>query len=178
MQTANKNDVKPIACGMPIPTPEGEFTAYYSANGLCRLEFPSGAKQRRSNSRPARPPAHVRRWHAAASRALRRALGGRPVKSLPPLDLSVGTGFQQRVWRALRRIGWGRTLSYTQVAEVIGSPRAVRAVGGACGANPIPVFVPCHRVVAANHGLGGFSGGLAWKRRLLACEGSTSGDLL
>jgi O-6-methylguanine DNA methyltransferase len=91
---------------------------------------------------------------------------------LPPLDLSGGTGFQQRVWRALRRIGWGRTKSYAQVAEAIGSPTAVRAVGGACGANPIPVLVPCHRVLAANLRLGGFSGGLNWKRTLLAREGS------
>jgi O-6-methylguanine DNA methyltransferase len=61
-------------------------------------------------------------------------------------------------------------LSYAEVAEAIGKPKAVRAVGGACGANPIPLFVPCHRVLAANHRLGGFSGGLEWKRTLLARE--------
>jgi O-6-methylguanine DNA methyltransferase len=162
---------------MPIPTPEGEFTAYYSINGLCRLEFPAGTKNRHSRSQPAKPPSKVRRWHATTTNALRLTLAGRPATNLPPLDLSAGTPFQQRVWHALRRIGWGRTLSYTQVAEVIGSPRAVRAVGGACGANPIPVLVPCHRVLAANHGLGGFSGGLAWKRRLLASEGNADGNV-
>jgi O-6-methylguanine DNA methyltransferase len=162
---------------MPIPTPEGEFTAYYSANGLCRLEFPSGAGKSHGRPQPAKPRLKVRRWHAATTSALRLTLAGRPAKALPPLDLSAGTVFQQRVWRALRRIGRGRTLSYTQVAEVIGSPRAVRAVGSACGANPIPVLVPCHRVLAANHRLGGFSGGLHWKRRLLASEGNADGSV-
>ena len=75
------------------------------------------------------------------------------------------------MWRALRKIALGRTWSYAQVAQAIGNPKAVRAVGGACGANPIPVFVPCHRVLAANSGLGGFSGGLNWKRALLKREG-------
>jgi O-6-methylguanine DNA methyltransferase len=90
---------------------------------------------------------------------------------MPPLDLCAGSEFQRRVWRALRRIPPGRTATYGQIAQAIGHPRAVRAVGGACGANPIPVLIPCHRVVAAGGGLGGFSGGLAWKRLLLAREG-------
>jgi O-6-methylguanine DNA methyltransferase len=90
---------------------------------------------------------------------------------LPPLDVSVGTAFQQRVWSALRKIGCGQTQSYGEIAQAIGKPKAVRAVGGACGANPIPVLVPCHRVLAANRKLGGFSGGLNWKRTLLAREG-------
>jgi O-6-methylguanine DNA methyltransferase len=105
------------------------------------------------------------------TKALVRALAGQTPKDLPPLDLSVGTNFQQRVWGAMRRIALGQTWSYAQVAAAIGNPKAVRAVGGACGANPIPVFVPCHRVVAANHRLGGFSGGLNWKRTLLGKEG-------
>ncbi len=98
-------------------------------------------------------------------------LAGRAPKSLPPLDISAGTQFQRRVWQALREIGMGTTKSYAQVADAIGKPRATRAVGGACGANPIPVLIPCHRVLAANQRLGGFGGGLDWKRRLLACEG-------
>jgi O-6-methylguanine DNA methyltransferase len=96
---------------------------------------------------------------------------GRNPKSLPPLDLSSGTAFQQRVWCALRRIASGETRSYTEIAIAIGHRKAARAVGGACGANPIPVLLPCHRVLAANHRLGGFSGGLDWKIRLLAREG-------
>jgi O-6-methylguanine DNA methyltransferase len=85
--------------------------------------------------------------------------------------LSNGTTFQRKVWNTLRKIARGRTKSYGKIARAIGKPKAVRAVGGACGANPIPVLVPCHRVLAANKKLGGFSGGLKWKRELLAREG-------
>jgi O-6-methylguanine DNA methyltransferase len=105
--------------------------------------------------------------------ALKNALAGRAAKNLPPLDLSAGTEFQQKVWNALRKISAGRTKSYGEIARAIGKPKAVRAVGGACGANPVPIFVPCHRVLAANNKLGGFSGGLSWKRTLLAREGAS-----
>jgi methylated-DNA-[protein]-cysteine S-methyltransferase len=170
MSTVNINKVVGCMFAMPIPTPDGEFVAYYSASGLCRLHFPAKVRKRWNKTAAARPPTSVQRWHAAATKALNRVLGGRPPINLPPLDLSGGTVFQQHVWGALRRITWGRTKSYGEVAEAIGNAKAVRAVGSACGANPIPVFVPCHRVLAANQGLGGFSGGLAWKRRLLAPE--------
>lgn len=68
------------------------------------------------------------------------------------------------------KIKFGQTQSYGELAATIGNPKAVRAVGGACGANPIPVLVPCHRVLAANQRIGGFSSGLAWKRKLHALE--------
>jgi O-6-methylguanine DNA methyltransferase len=171
-----KSDIPTSIHAMPIPTPDGEFTARYSRQGLCGLEFPSGTKRRKKEIVTARPAAQVRRWHAAVSKALRLALAGRPVNALPPIDLSSGTQFQQRVWHTLRKIARGRTWSYAQVAQAIGNPKAVRAVGGACGANPIPVFVPCHRVVAANSGLGGFSSGLYWKRALLKREGVRLSD--
>jgi len=167
----NRSNVAAAPHELPISTPEGQFIARYSKLGLCSLAFPSRTKRRPSDAISARPPAQIRRWHATASKALRLALAGRPPKALPPLDLSAGTDFQQRVWRALRRIAWGRTWSYGEVAQAIGNPRAVRAVGGACGANPIPVFVPCHRVLAAGNTLGGYSGGLNWKRALLQREG-------
>ena len=166
-----RNSVAESTCEMPIPTPAGEFAAYYSERGLCRLEFPAATKRPKGKVNWARPPAPIRRWHASVSKALRLTLAGRPPRRLPPLDLSAGTDFQRQVWRTLRKIGWGRTRSYAQVAQAMGKPKAVRAVGGACGANPIPVLVPCHRVLAADQRLGGFSGGLAWKRTLLAREG-------
>ena len=71
----------------------------------------------------------------------------------------------------MTEIQFGQTRSYGEIAVGIGKPKAVRAVGGACGANPIPVLVPCHRVLAANRKIGGFSSGLDWKRTLLAREG-------
>jgi methylated-DNA-[protein]-cysteine S-methyltransferase len=82
-----------------------------------------------------------------------------------------GTPFQRRVWTALRAIPFGRTATYGEVAEAIGSRKAVRAVGGACGANPICVIVPCHRVIGADGSLTGFAFGEDTKRRLLRHEG-------
>lgn len=86
-----------------------------------------------------------------------------------------GTAFQKSVWRAMQKISLGKTKSYGEIAAAIGRPKAVRAVGGACGANPVPVLVPCHRVLAANNKLGGFGGGLDWKRSLLKREGVNYG---
>ena len=83
-----------------------------------------------------------------------------------------GTAFQQRVWSALEGIPYGETRSYRQIAEAIGSPQAVRAVGAANGANPIPIVVPCHRVIGANGKLVGYGGGLPLKKRLLSLEGA------
>jgi len=88
-----------------------------------------------------------------------------------PLDLSAGSPFAQRVWRAALEIPFGQTMSYRQLAERIGAPGAARAVGHALGANPIAVVVPCHRVLRADGSLGGYAGGLETKRVLLAHEG-------
>jgi len=80
-----------------------------------------------------------------------------------------GTAFQRDVWEALQDIPYGSTATYGRIAEEIGRPGSARAVGTACGANPIPLIIPCHRVVASN-GIGGYSGGLSIKRKLLAME--------
>ncbi len=90
------------------------------------------------------------------------------------LDLSGTTPFQREVWQATRLIPYGKTRSYAWVANQIRRPRAVRAVGQALGRNPLPIIVPCHRVVASDGKLGGFSGGLEMKRRLLCLEASES----
>ncbi|MGH8427322.1 MAG: methylated-DNA--[protein]-cysteine S-methyltransferase [Gammaproteobacteria bacterium] len=83
---------------------------------------------------------------------------------------SNGTPFQRDVWRALRDIPYGKTQSYGDIARRIGRPKAVRAVGAANGANPLPVIVPCHRVIGSNGTLTGYGGGLPRKRKLLALE--------
>lgn len=88
------------------------------------------------------------------------------------LDLSGGTIFQQKVWRTLRGISYGRLRSYQWVALRVGGGRYARAVGNAVGANPIPIVIPCHRIVAHDASLGGFSGGLPTKRKLLTLEGT------
>jgi AraC family transcriptional regulator of adaptative response/methylated-DNA-[protein]-cysteine methyltransferase len=158
---------------LSISTLDGEFLAHYSERGLCELNFPQRSKTRGSHINKAKIPPAVKKWHEQTAKALVAFLAGKEPSHLPPLDLSSGTEFQQQVWQALVRIGCGRTLSYGQVAAAIGNPKALRAVGGACGANPVPLFVPCHRVLAANHAIGGFSSGLDWKRKLLARKGIT-----
>lgn len=154
-----------------VSTPDGEFVAYYSKRGLKRLNFPAAAKHKSDHGGDkGKISASVRDWHKLTTRAVREILTGRAQGELPPLDLSSGTDFQQSVWNAMRKIGCGQTKSYGEIAAQIKRPKAVRAVGGACGANPIPLIVPCHRVLAANQKLGGFSSGLNWKRKLLARE--------
>ena len=153
-----------------IETPQGFFTAYFSENGLAGLDFPA-AKKMANKTDGTKLPSVVRQWEKTTAAALRAVLAGKEPKALPPLDFSAGTPFQQSVWRELLKIGSGQTKSYGEIANLIGRSRAVRAVGGACGANPIPVLVPCHRVLAANRKLGGFSGGLERKISLLAAEG-------
>jgi methylated-DNA-[protein]-cysteine S-methyltransferase len=91
------------------------------------------------------------------------------------LDYGRATPFQRNVWEATRAIPYGETRSYGWVADRIGKPAAVRAVGQALGKNPLPIIVPCHRVIASDGSLCGFGGGLEMKRNLLRLEGSTSG---
>jgi len=97
---------------------------------------------------------------------------GKPVRFSVPPDLSAGTPFQRRVWAALLKIPRGETRTYQWIARRLKRPQAVRAVGAAVGANPIPFVVPCHRVVGNDGSLCGFAGGIALKRRLLAMEGA------
>jgi O-6-methylguanine DNA methyltransferase len=155
---------------LPINTDLGEFLASYSQVGLAELRLPSDQLSA-STATPTLIPSQVQQWHRVASDAVNQILSGQKPKALPAFDLSAGTEFQQNVWRAMMRIPFGQTSSYGELACAIGKPKAVRAVGGSCGANPIPVLVPCHRVLAANQKLGGFSGGLDWKRTLLGREG-------
>ena len=108
-----------------------------------------------------------------AVRQLRAYFAGQLRRFDLPLDLR-GTDFQLRVWRELERIPYGETRSYLEIAEAMGAPRAVRAVGAANGANPIPIVVPCHRVIGASGKLVGYGGGLPLKKRLLQLEGAVA----
>src|SRR5262245_7488392 len=105
------------------------------------------------------------------ARQLRSYFAGR----LQRFDLPLapgGTAFQQQVWNALQQIKYGETWSYRELAEHIGRPTAVRAVGAANGQNPIPIIIPCHRVIGSNGTLVGFGGGIEMKQKLLALEGA------
>ncbi len=146
-----------------IQTRLGVVRATYGPAGLVRLEL--GRHSRRVAA--ARPiPLFVARF----SRQLQAYARGRRVTWRVPLAMAAGTPFQRKVWRALRAIPHGETRSYAWVARKIGRPRAMRAVGAACGANPVPIIIPCHRVIRDDGSLGGFSAGLQWKRRLLRLE--------
>jgi O-6-methylguanine DNA methyltransferase len=155
---------------LPVVTGDGTYLAHYSEKGLAEMDWP---KVGRASSRAANKniPAKIRAWHRLTETALKKVLAGKPAGELPPLDWTGKTDFQKSVWRVMLKISPGKTKSYGEVAEAIGKPKAVRAVGGACGANPIPVLVPCHRILAANKKIGGFSGGLDRKRDLLKREG-------
>lgn len=103
---------------------------------------------------------------------LQRYFDGQRVLFDEPLDLMGATAFQRRVWLAVRDIPYGETRSYSQIARQVGSPGAARAVGQAMAANPLPIIVPCHRVIGSAGDLRGFGGGLDLKRRLLEMEGA------
>lgn len=92
-----------------------------------------------------------------------------------PIDLGTGSEFRRRVWQAIARIPYGETLSYAEVAAEAGNPSAYRAAGSACGANPIAIVIPCHRVVGSDKRLHGFGGGLDTKAWLLQHEGREIG---
>ena len=142
--------------------------------GLCRVTLPGGdlADELRALGRRSADIALMEHPDRMAPhlRALDAFFDGRE----PPADLALdlkGTPFQRAVWSALRGVSHGTVVTYGELARLAGRPRASRAVGTACGANPVPLLVPCHRVVAAGPSLGGFGGGPALKRALLEREG-------
>ncbi|HTS64290.1 MAG TPA: methylated-DNA--[protein]-cysteine S-methyltransferase [Candidatus Acidoferrales bacterium] len=106
-----------------------------------------------------------------AARQLRAYFGGKLREFDIPLNMQ-GTPFQKKVWEQLVQIPYGETRSYSQVAVAVGAPKAVRAVGAANGSNPVPIIVPCHRVIGSGGDLTGYGGGLPLKKRLLELEGA------
>jgi O-6-methylguanine DNA methyltransferase len=156
-------------------SPIGVLLAATSERGLAYLELPHASGRGFAGwRRTAAPSSHVVEGfapnRAAVAQVLEYLEGKRHAFELP-LDLR-GTAFQRRVWDALLALPYGETCTYAALARAIGRPAAVRAVGTANGANPVPLVVPCHRVVATGGRLGGYGGGLALKARLLALERS------
>ena len=131
-------------------------------------------------SRHGGPPENAKRGTNKIIDATRKQLDQYFARKLTAFDLPLGaegTEFQKKVWKALTRIPYGATRSYGEIAAKIGAPQASRAVGAANGRNPIPVIVPCHRVIGSTGALTGFGGGMDRKRFLLALEGRDA-DLL
>jgi O-6-methylguanine DNA methyltransferase len=107
---------------------------------------------------------------AKAVKLLKRYFSGESVSFDVPLDLRYYTPFQQAVWKAAAAIPSGKTQSYAWIAKRIRNPKAARAVGQALGANPVPIIIPCHRVISSAGTMGGYSGGLGMKKKLLELE--------
>jgi methylated-DNA-[protein]-cysteine S-methyltransferase len=153
-------------------TPVGPLWLCFTEQGLTALEFAgegaSPAPERNS------PPPQLKPLFEAAKRELSAYFEGVPT-DFAALTLDPrGTLFQLRVWQELRRIPWGQTISYGELARRVGNPKASRAVGQANAVNPLPLIIPCHRVIAANGSLGGYSSGPDRKRWLLRHEGARS----
>jgi methylated-DNA-[protein]-cysteine S-methyltransferase len=148
-----------------IESPVGPLLLVGDDVGLHELWFVEGRRPRQPNPAWKKNAAPF----AAAVRQLHEYFAGRREDFDLPLVLD-GTDFQLRVWRKLRTIPYGQTISYLQLAEKIGNPKAVRAVGLANGSNPIPIIIPCHRVIGSDGSLTGFGGGLPTKQKLLALE--------
>ena len=160
-----------------LETPIGRLLLAASARGLVRVGFPTGTRARgpepgwtASDEWLADPAQELVEYFAGERRAFDLRIAPR------------GTPFQHLVWSALAEIPYGKTRSYGDLARHIGRPAASRAVGAANGQNPLPIILPCHRVVGADGSLTGFGGGLAVKRALLALEqagrAATTGALL
>jgi methylated-DNA-[protein]-cysteine S-methyltransferase len=146
-----------------LDTPLGTLTLEASEHGLSSIRFPN---------RPLRTggKATSNDLLALAKRELNAYFASELTRFSVPLDWH-GTAFQESVWQALIDIPYGETVSYADVARAIGRPRSARPTGGAVGRNPLPIIVPCHRVIGSDHTLTGFTGGLNIKVALLELEG-------
>jgi methylated-DNA-[protein]-cysteine S-methyltransferase len=148
-----------------LDTPIGRLRLVSTGSHLAAIEF---------EHHHGEPGADTQATDAVLERAAAQLLeyfAGRRRQFELPLA-AAGTAFQRQVWDALAAIPWGELRSYADIARAIDRPTAVRAVGAANGRNPLPIVVPCHRVVGSNGSLTGFAGGLGIKRRLLELEGS------
>jgi AraC family transcriptional regulator, regulatory protein of adaptative response / methylated-DNA-[protein]-cysteine methyltransferase len=159
-----------------VPSGIGPLGIAQSARGICAVYMANTEREAERALRARFPGATLTRDEKAIARARRAVLQGvsGETPDAMPLDLR-GTGFQQQVWRALLEIPPGVTRSYAEIARRIGKPGSYRAVANACGANPVAILVPCHRVIASGGKIGGFGGGLDRKRALLAAEGALLG---
>jgi methylated-DNA-[protein]-cysteine S-methyltransferase len=146
----------------------GTLTLVGDEQGLRRIVFP-----KEKNSSTIQDDWRKQPEFFAPVKAQLRAYFKGELKQFDLALAPVGTPFQLKVWQALLAIPYGELVSYKNIAEVIGAPKAVRAVGGANGRNPIPIIVPCHRCIGSDGSLTGFGGGLDTKKRLIELERSS-----
>ncbi len=150
----------------------GWMAVAFSDLGLVGSTLPSSTKEEAAEKILASWPGALPEEDALEElkELLVRYFNGERVEFSFPLDLR-GTAFQNKVWEVVRGIPWGRTMTYGEVAAAVGKPGAARAVGQALARNPLPIIVPCHRVIGSSGKLVGFGGGIELKERLLALEG-------
>jgi methylated-DNA-[protein]-cysteine S-methyltransferase len=163
----------------PVDTPVGRLTVAATRRGLVRVAFPypdPGVVLEQLASMVSPRVLEAPGRLDEVRRELDEYFEGRRTAFDIPIDWSVTRGFGRRVLRETARIGYGRVRTYTEVAARAGSPRAVRAAGNALGANPVPIVVPCHRVLRIGGNLGGYGGGLERKEFLLRLEGALPGN--
>lgn len=154
------------------PSPLGELTLLASEKGLAGMWFDRQEHlPKRNNWQRCEANTSPDILKTAFSQ-LQDYFAGKLQRFDLPLDLSNGTAFQQSVWQALLTIPFGSTTSYGEISQIIKNPKAVRAVGGAVGRNPIGIIVPCHRVIGKDGSLTGYAGGLDRKLTLLQLEGT------
>jgi len=152
-----------MRCLDTLDTPLGTLQIEATERGLCGIWFPSLSVNDG-------PTPGKNRVISLAKQELNAYFAGDLTTFSVPLDWQ-GTRFQESVWQALLAVPYGKTVTYGDVARAIGRPRSSRPVGGAVGKNPLPIIVPCHRVIGSDRSLTGFTGGLDIKIRLLELEG-------
>jgi methylated-DNA-[protein]-cysteine S-methyltransferase len=160
-----------------LKTPLGPMAAARNGHGLLMTVLPGPSEAELAGRVRAKFP-QSRRDDAAFGELARQAKAyftGQPTRFTDAVDLSGAPPFMRKVLTALCRVGFGETTTYGELAKTVGRPKAARAVGQAMARNPVPLVVPCHRVLAGNRALGGFSadGGLNLKRKMLEIEGAT-----
>ena len=173
MRASTGNEVEHIRT-VVLKTPLGDMLAGATGDSLCLLEFNDrGRPERQSKTVCELFGMPLLSGEHALFACLRQQLGRYFEGKRTDFDIPLaypGTDFQRKVWRALQTIPYGQTRSYSEIARTIGKPAAARAVGGANGSNRIAIIIPCHRVIAAGGGPGGYGGGLWRKLRLLELE--------
>lgn len=159
----------PVLCAFVVSHPLGSISVWFTPLGLARIDLGATCDVRVDDL----PTARLRKQSDRFRAALDRYLSGRH-ESFANVDLDLGgaTPFRRRVWETARHVPFGEVSSYGGLARLIGATRGhARAIGQALGSNPVPIVVPCHRFLAGDGGIGGFTGGLHWKRALLGLEG-------
>jgi O-6-methylguanine DNA methyltransferase len=166
MANSLSDNQEPIA----IDTDYGVFVALITKNGISRIYFPNKLKSIGLNNPTNQPKQMDHNLIQQVREVINCILTGKPQKINLPIDISEATNFQKSVWEYIKMIPCGYITTYATIAKAIGQPQASRAVANACAANPVPLLIPCHRVIRSDGTLGGYSSGLKWKHLLLKTE--------